>query len=174
MTTLPAPETNEYAPAFAGYVGRLARSEDVLAVLAGQLEELPELARRFGEARGDYRYADGKWSVKEVIGHLADSERIFAYRALRIARGDGTPLAGFDEEAYAPEMQAGARTLADFVGEWRDVRRATLSLFRGLPAAAWTRRGTANGQSMTTRAAAWVIAGHTRHHAAVLRERYTG
>ena len=174
MATLPLPETDEYAPAFAGYVGRLARSEDVLAVLADQLEQIPELARRFGEARGDYRYAPGKWSIKELIGHLSDSERIFAYRALRIARGDGTPLAGFDEQSYAPEMKAEARTLADMVDEWRDVRRATLSLFRGLPAAAWTRRGTANGQAMSTRAAAWVIAGHTRHHAAVLQERYAG
>ena len=174
MTTVPAPETDEYAPGFAGYVGHLARSEDVLAVLDRQLEEIAALASRFGEARGEYRYAPGKWSVKEVIGHLSDSERVFAYRALRIARGDETPLAGFDEQEYAPEMHAEGRTLAGLVDEWRDVRRATLSLFRGLPALAWTRRGTANGQSMSTRAAAWVIAGHTRHHAAVLQERYTG
>lgn len=174
MTTIPSPDTDEYSPAFAGYIGHLDRSEDVLAVLADQLERVPEVAGRFGESRGDYRYAPGKWSVKEVIGHLSDSERIFAYRALRIARGDETPLAGFDENAYAPETHAEARTLADVVDEWRDVRRATLSLFRGLPAAAWTRRGTANGQSMSTRAAAWVIAGHTRHHAAVLQQRYTG
>lgn len=174
MTPIPVPETDEYAPSLAGYVGRLDRGEDVMAVLTGQLEQVAELASRFGEARGDYRYAPGKWTVKQVIGHLSDSERIFAYRALRIARGDETPLAGFDEQVYAPEMHAEARALTDMVAEWRDVRRATLSLLRGLPAAAWTRRGTANGRSMSTRAAAWVIAGHTRHHAAVLQERYTG
>jgi hypothetical protein len=174
MTITPPPDTDEYSPAFTGYVGHLTRNENVLGVLAEQLEQVPEMARSFGEARGDYRYAPGKWSVKEVIGHLSDSERIFAYRALRIARGDETPLAGFDEQLYAPEMHAEGRTLADMVDEWRDVRRATLSLFRGLPAAAWTRRGTANGHTMSTRAAAWVVAGHTRHHAAVLRDRYTG
>jgi len=174
MATVSAPETDEYAVGFAGYIGHLARTEDVMAVLADQLEEIPRLASRFGEGRADYRYGPGKWSVKEVIGHLADSERIFAYRALRIARGDQTPLAGFDEQAYAPEMHAEARTLADVVDEWRDVRRATLSLFQGLPATAWTRRGSANGQPMSPRAAAWVIAGHTRHHAGVLRERYAG
>jgi hypothetical protein len=107
-----------------------------------------------------------------VVVHLTDVERIMAYRALRTARGDATPLPGFDENTYVPLSGAEAQPLTTLVGDWEDVRRATLSLYRRLPADAWTRRGTASGFPVTVRALAWIIAGHERHHLGVLAERY--
>ena len=172
MSVTSRPAADEFAPAYAGYVGRVAEHEDILVLLAGQREEVVRRLDEIPAARGDHRYAQGKWSVKEVIGHLGDSERIFSYRALRFARGDPAPLPGFDENAYVPAMGAGARTLPDVVAEWGDVRRATLALFRHLPEDAWRRRGTASGTPVSVRALAYIIAGHTRHHLGVLEERY--
>jgi hypothetical protein len=122
--------------------------------------------------RAGFRYAPGKWSVREVVMHLSDVERIMAYRALRVARGDATPLPGFDENAYAPLSNAEALTISALAEEWSDVRRASLSMFRHLPAEAWTRRGTASGAPVSVRALAWIIAGHELHHLSVLIERY--
>lgn len=172
MNATPRPGTDEYTPSFASYVARIADNEDVLAVLASQLNEVIARLEGIPEARSDYRYAPGKWSIKEVIGHLCDTERVFAYRALRIARGDTTPLASFDDQAYVPEMRAGERTLADLAGEWSDVRRATIALFWNLPAPAWSRRGVASDQPISVRALAYIIAGHVRHHVEVLDARY--
>lgn len=172
MHPVARPGSDEYPPQFAGYVGEIGHDEAILPVLERQLAELPGRLRGIGESRGDFRYAPGKWSIKEVVGHLSDAERIFAYRALRIARGDTTPLPGFDENAYTPEMGAGERTLADFTEEWTDVRRATLALLRHLPAGTWERRGTASSRPVSVRAMAYVMAGHVRHHLAVLDERY--
>ena len=143
-----------------------------MALMQAQLDEVRAAFGRFPEARGSYRYAPEKWSVKELLGHLSDVERIFCYRALRFARRDATPLPGFDENAYAPAMEADGRQLADLLGEWLDVRRATISFLRGLPAEAWTRRGIANGKEISVRALAYAIAGHARHHLEVLAERY--
>ena len=166
------PKADEYAAAFSGYVARVAEDEDIEAVLASQLDEVLNWLNRIPEVRGDYRYAPGKWSIKEVVGHLSDTERVFAYRALRIGRGDTTPLSSFDDQAYVPELRAGDRTVADMAGEWGDVRRATIALLRNLPTAAWQRRGTASDQPITVRALAYVIAGHARHHLEVLEKRY--
>jgi hypothetical protein len=166
------PATDEFAPAYARYVSRIADHEEILPVLATQLDEVADRLHRIPETQGGHRYAAGKWSVKEVIGHLSDSERIFACRALRFARGDPAPLPGFDENAYVPAMGAASRTLGELAAEWGDVRRATLALLRHLPAGAWPRRGTASGGSVSVRALAYIIAGHTRHHLAVLEERY--
>jgi hypothetical protein len=124
------------------------------------------------ETRGAHRYGPGKWSVKEVVLHLSDTERIMAYRALRVARGDRTPLPGFDETQYTPQSGADAQPLAALVTEWSEVRQATITLFRHLPPEAWSRRGTASGQPVSVRALAWIIAGHERHHLATLEERY--
>lgn len=172
MTAARHPAADEYAPAFADYVGRMADHEDVLEVLTSQLDQVVARFRRIPEDRGDYRYAPGKWSIKEVVGHLSDTERVFAYRALRVGRGDTTPLASFDDDAYVREMQAGDRTLADLVDEWSHVRMATIALFRNLPAAAWSSRGIANDQPISVRALAYVIAGHVRHHLETLGARY--
>jgi len=172
MIAPPRPEREEYAPSLAGYVARIADNEDVVAVLADQVDQVVHRFERMPEARGNYRYAPDKWSIKQVLGHLSDSERVFAYRALRVGRGDTTPLPSFDDRAYATEMRAGERTLADLAEEWGAVRQATLALFRHLPASAWQRRGVASDHSISVRALAYVIAGHVRHHFEVLDTRY--
>ncbi|MGH7580546.1 MAG: DinB family protein [Gemmatimonadales bacterium] len=173
MVAIVRPGIDEYSPAFAGYVARVAEDEDIMAVLSGQRDEGLGWLSRLPESRGDYRYAPDKWSIKQVIGHLSDTERVFAYRALRIGRGDTTPLPGYDDQAYVPEQRAGEHTLADVVEEWDAVRRATVALYRNLPPAAWHRRGVASDQPISVRALAFVIAGHTRHHFEVLEARYT-
>ena len=172
MIAPPRPEREEYAPSLAGYVARIADNEDVVAVLADQVDQVVDRFERMPEARGNYRYAPEKWSLKEVVGHLSDTERVFAYRALRIGRGDTTPLPSFDDQAYVLELQAEGRALADLAAEWGDVRRATIALFRNLPAAAWQRRGVASNNPISVRALAYVIAGHVRHHFEVLDTRY--
>ena len=172
LTSLAPPTQEEYALYYAGYINRIGQGEDVLATLWEQLQSTPELLRRVEESRGGFRYAAGKWSIKEVIGHLTDTERIMSDRALRIARGDATPLPGFDENAYVPASEADTRSMDDLVTEWSDVRRATLALFRGLPPAAWARRGVANGSTVSVRALAYIVAGHERHHLETLRNRY--
>jgi hypothetical protein len=165
---------DEYAAAFADYVARIGDDEDIVVVLASQLDQVLARLGRIPEVRGDYRYAPEKWSIKEVVGHLSDIERVFAYRALRVGRGDTTPLSSFDDQAYVAEVQAGDRTLAGLAAEWGDVRRATLALFRNLPPAAWHRRGMAGDHPISVRALAYVIAGHVRHHLEVLEARYQG
>jgi hypothetical protein len=174
MPTASRPGAGEYAPALAGYVARIGQDEDVLTVLARQLDEVLARLGSVPDSRGEYRYAPGKWSLKDVVGHLSDTERVFAYRALRIGRGDTIPLASFDDQAWVAEAGAGDRTLADMVEEWGHVRRATLALFRHLPPAAWSRRGTSSDQPISVRALAHVIAGHMRHHLEVVEERYLG
>lgn len=172
MLTTSRPAADEYSPAFAGYVARIQNDEDVVEALAGQLDEILARLGTVPDSRGDYRYAPGKWSLKDVVGHLSDTERVFAYRALRIARGDTIPLPAFDDQAWVAELGAGGRTLADMVEEFAIVRRASLALFRHLPPAAWVRRGTASDQPISVRALAYVVAGHARHHLEVVEARY--
>ena len=168
------PGTDDYLPAFADYVGELREDEDVLGVLGEQLEDtVARLGSRF-VTRGDYRYAPGKWTVKDVVGHLSDTERVFACRALWIARGEATAQPGFDDQSWVARTGAERRTLAEMVEEWGHVRHSTLSLFRGLAPDAWGRRGTAGDGPITVRALPYVIAGHTRHHLRVLEARYLG
>lgn len=167
------PEADEYAPFYAGYVARVPEG-DVVEVLERQLDDVVRFFGEISAASEGHRYAPGKWSVREVVGHLADTERIMTYRALRIARGDATPLAGFDENAYIPPAGFDGRPLASLAEEWAAVRRATLPLFRHLDAEAWTRRGTANDNAVSVRALAHIIAGHTEHHLEILRTRYLG
>lgn len=174
MLTLSRPGTDEYAPGFADYVAEIGDGEDIVATLASQLQQVVTRLGAVPATGGDYRYAPGKWSLKEVIGHLSDTERVFAYRALSIARGDPAALPVFDDQAWVAQMGAGDRTLADIVEEFGIVRQASLALFRHLPAAAWTRRGIASGQPASVRAMAWVMAGHARHHLEVVEARYLG
>jgi hypothetical protein len=172
VSLIQSPAANEYPAAFADYVGRVPSHADVTEVLAGQLADTS--SRLFGvpESRGGFRYAPGKWSVKDVVGHLSDAERIMVYRALRLARGDTTPLPGFDENPYVAEAGADARSLRDVIDEWVAVRQATLAFARSLPPASWGRRGTVNGNAITVRALIYVVAGHEHHHVEVLRTRY--
>ena len=170
--TVERPAADEYAEFYAGYIRRVPDGEDLLELLAEQRDATAATLSAVPLGGGDYRYAPGKWSVKEVVGHLSDVERIMAYRALRIARGDTTPLAGFDEDAYVPEARCDDHALRDLVQEWVAARQATIAFFRNLPAEAWMRRGSANGQAISVRALAFIIAGHERHHLETLRTRY--
>lgn len=152
MTALAPPGPDEYGAYYAGYVAQVPAGADILDLLARQRASTVARFVAVPEARGAHRYAPGKWSVREVLVHLSDVERIMAYRALRVARGDATPLPGFDQVEYAPLSNAEAHPLAALVEEWSDVRRATLSLFRHLAPEAWTRRGTASDAPVTVRA----------------------
>jgi hypothetical protein len=169
--TVGRPEPDEIPSYYVGYVERVPELDPVM-VCAAQIEDTATLLRGLSDTEAMYRYGRGKWSVKEVVGHLADTERIMAYRALRIARGDSTPLPGFDESAYVPAAKFDSRSLADLVGEFRTVRAATLALLRTFDADAWPRRGTASGKPISVRALAFVIPGHERHHLEILRTRY--
>ena len=175
MTTaaIARPAETEYAPYYGRYIA-LVPDGDVVDTLARQIEDTAQLLRGVTERDADFRYAEGKWSIKEVIGHLADTERIFSYRALRFARADATPLPGYDENAFVRNARFAERTLSDLFAELRAVRGATVALFGGLAPDELARRGVANEKEMSVRAAAYVIAGHERHHGAILRERYLG
>lgn len=168
---IPRPARDEYAPFYHTYVGAVPDG-DLLAMLDESLEETLGLLGGIGEAGGGHRYAEGKWSVREVVGHIADTERVMTYRALRIARGDRTPLPGFDENAFVAGAGFDRRTLAGLSDELAAVRAATLHLFRHLDDEALARRGTASGSEVTVRALAWIVAGHEMHHRRILRERY--
>lgn len=165
----PAPD--EYAPSFGPYVDRVPAG-DLIELLERQAVEMRRLLEGLTESQATYAYAPGKWTIKEVVGHLSDAERVFAYRALRFARGDATELAGFEEDAYVAAGAFGARPLADLLDEFAAARSATVKLLVGLPPEAWLRRGVANGYATSVRALACIIAGHELHHRAILVERY--
>ena len=173
MTTVATsrPDSAEHAPYYGTYIA-VVPDGDVVATLRQDGEALQSLLAEIPESRAGFRYAEGKWSVRDVVGHLIDAERIFAYRALRIARGDATPLASFDEKEYARAADADRRPLADLAAELRAVRDGTVALFASFSDDAWTRRGTASGNPVSVRALAFIIAGHARHHMKILRERY--
>lgn len=165
------PDKSEYPVYCEGYISRVPAG-DIVSIMASQLEDSLALFRSIPEARGDYSYAEGKWSIKEVIGHITDGERIFAYRALRFSRGDTTPLSGFEQDDYVRGGGFDKRSLKDLTDEFEHVRRATISLFSNLDGEAWSRRGVANQNEMSVRALAYVLAGHERHHVEILRTRY--
>lgn len=165
------PASDEYGAFYADYVGRVG-DVDIVATLADQAGELARLLDRLGPGRATYRYAAGKWSVAEVIGHLADAERIFGTRATCVARGETTPLPGFDENTYVAEGGFDRRTIGSLRREFELLRRANVEMFGGLSDDRWSRRGTASGSPVTVRALAWILAGHLDHHLTVLRERY--
>jgi hypothetical protein len=165
------PGADEYAPFYGSYVAGVPEG-DVTHALTAQGENFRGLLQDIGDEKAAFAYAPGKWTIKEVILHIADGERIFAYRMLRMARGDATPLASFDENAYTPMGAANDRPLDSLLAEFAAVRGATLALLRGLPEAAWTRRGVASGKDVSVRALAWITAGHALHHERILHERY--
>lgn len=167
------PDNGEYASFYAGYVG-MVPDGDLLQTLEQQDEQTMALLGGVPESKGGHAYAPGKWTLKEVVGHMVDAERVFSYRALRIARGDTMPLHGFDEKAWVPNAGFNSRTLADLLGELRVVRASTLALLRHLPPESVTRLGTASEKPVSVRALAWIIAGHERHHLGIIKERYLG
>ena len=164
------PELDEYGGPFANYVA-LVPEERILEVLENQLGELLAVLRPLDEAEALTLHAPYTWTIKEVVGHVTDCERIFAYRALRAARGDATPLAGFDENEYARHAHFSTYQHRELVSELEHVRQASLWLFRHLDDAAWLRRGTAAGVVLSVRAWAYIITGHARHHLTILRRR---
>jgi uncharacterized damage-inducible protein DinB len=165
----PAPE--EHAPYYGRYI-ELVSGEDPIRALREGAEETRKFLESIPESKGDKRYAEGKWSVKELLVHVADAERVFAYRALRFARKDQTPLPGFDENLWAAGLSTSGRTVASIRDELWAVREATLAFFGNLDPEAWDRSGIANDVRMSVRAAAFAIAGHEIHHRNILRERY--
>ena len=171
MANVGHPDPAEYAPYYANYVGNVTE-DDVVAALEAQARATAELLARVDEEKASYRYAPEKWSVKQIVGHVTDAERIFAYRALAVARGDKNSLPGFDENDYVRNANFDEIPFVDLVEGLAATRRATLALVRGLSREAWTRAGTANENKISARAVAYVIVGHERHHVRVLRERY--
>jgi hypothetical protein len=168
------PQSGEYAPYYDRYIS-LIPGNDILAALTAledQRRQMLLLLSGRTEADGDLRYAPEKWSLKEVLGHINDTERIMSYRALRISRSDATPIEGFEQDDYVRNGPFGRRPLSDLIEDYIAVRRATLSLFRNLDEAAWTRRGVANKNEVTVRALAYIIAGHELHHRRIIEEKY--
>ena len=165
------PTPTEYAPYYEGYISQVGES-DIMVVLRSQMDELDVLLGRVEPAQETHRYAEGKWSIREIIGHLIDGERVFGYRALCIARGEKQNLPGFDQNDYMLTAPYDHIELEDLLSELRLVRLSNIAMFRSLDEAAWNRVGTANGNEVTVRALAFIMGGHARHHMNVLRERY--
>lgn len=165
------PGPGETAPYHALYVDKVPTG-NLLTLYAAQLAEVEKLLRPLSDAKAATAYAPGKWTIKEVIGHLSDAERVFSYRAMRAARADATPLPGFDENAWVPPGRFNDRTLASLLDEWVAVRKASIALFTDLPQESVTRKGQASGYDVSVQGVAYVIHGHVAHHLGVLRERY--
>ena len=166
------PDKTEYAEFYANYVS-LVDEADVITALENQPRALRQLfSENLGAEKGDFRYAPGKWSVKELLGHIIDGERVFSYRALRISRGDQTPLAGFEENSYVENSNFGNSELEDLIEEFSLLRQSNILLFKNLTEEAWRRTGTASDATVSVRALAYIMVGHVSHHTKILRERY--
>jgi uncharacterized damage-inducible protein DinB len=169
--TAERPQAGEFSAYYQKYID-LVPDGDVLNSLERQLQDSGYLLKSISPDHALFRYDAGKWSVKEVLGHLIDAERIFTYRALRISRGDQTPLPGWEQDDYIRDTNFDARNVASLAIEFENVRRSTLSLYRNLEERAWDRRGIANNVEVSVRALAWITAGHELHHRNVLKEKY--
>jgi hypothetical protein len=168
---LSKPGSDEYAPYYEKYIALLPAT-DVITTLSTQMASTRALLDSIDEAKAGYRYAADKWSIKELVGHLIDGERVFAYRAMRFARNDQTSLHGFEQDDYVLNGDFDGRTLADLAAEFEHLRRSNILFFQGLSDEAWTRRGTANDTPVSVRAIAHIIAGHEVHHLDILKTRY--
>jgi hypothetical protein len=169
--TITRPAEHEYAPFYAGYIARVPDG-DIFDILTGQIGTLRVLLAKVSPAQADFRPGPAEWSIKEVVGHMIDTERVFAYRALRVSRKDQTPLPGFDQDAYIQATNYGARTLADLLDEFDLLRRSNLLAFKPLPAEASLRLGMASGFVVSARALIYMLAGHAEHHMQSLRDDY--
>jgi hypothetical protein len=172
MRKIEKPAEGEYAPYAIIYIGLLPDDGLVLKHLKDNLEATRAFIHSLPEERLAYRYAEGKWTIKEILAHVIDDERIYAYRALRFARNDRTELPGFEQDDYALHSGANERSVKDLLDELTTVRQATLSLFEGLDGVALVRAGVADGKTISVRAAAYHIAGHELRHVNIIRERY--
>lgn len=165
------PQSTEHAPYYAGYIA-LVPDGDVVETLRRQRDDTRRLLLAIPEERGGHRYAPGKWSIRELLGHVGDTERVMSYRALRIARGDATPLAGFDQDTFVAGANFDRRTIADLAEELEAVRGSTVALVQSFDEQMFERRGTANGVEVSARALVFIIAGHEQHHVDMLRKQY--
>lgn len=165
------PEAGEFAEYYGKYIAKVPGT-DVTGILEAERVQMSRLFAARSERDGNFRYAPDKWTIKEILGHVTDTERIFTYRALRIGRGDETPLSSFEQDDYVKNGGFAARTLADLVDEFDAVRRASISLFRSFDDAAWGRRGVASQKQVTVRALGFITAGHQIHHRMILEENY--
>jgi hypothetical protein len=165
------PEPTEYAPYYGQYLTRIKHAELIPALEEGG-KQFTAFAGTIPPDKADYRYAAGKWCIKEVIQHLIDTERVFAYRALTFSRNDKSALPGFDEELWTPQSNAAARSMDELLNEYKFVRGSTIALFRGCTPEMTERIGTANNNKISVRALGFIIAGHEIHHALVIKERY--
>ena len=165
------PGKNEYAEFYAGYVS-LVEETDIIAALRNQTNDWQSLFAGIPEEKGDHRYAEEKWSIRELLGHVVDGERVFSYRALRISRDDTTPLAGFEENFYVANSNFSNIKLADTLEEFSSLRQSNVLLFKNLTDEMWGKTGTASDAIISVRALAYIMVGHLRHHAIILRERY--
>jgi len=165
------PEKSEYDPYYEKYIS-LIIDNDIVPVLAGQMTELQDIFAAVPEEKGTYAYDEGKWTIKEVLSHLIDGERMFAYRVFRIARGDRTPIEGFEQDGYIENSHANDRTFSELLDEMNLLRRGNVLLFKNLSDADWIRTGIANNVEVSVRALAFVMVGHIRHHMTILRSRY--
>lgn len=172
MKKIEKPAEGEYAPYTIMYIGLLPDDRLVLKHLADNLTATTDFILSLPEDKLEYRYAEGKWTIKEILAHIVDDERIYAYRALRFARNDKTELPGFEQDDYAAHSGANERDIEDILREFATVRHATISLFEGFDGAALLRAGVADGKVMSVRAAAYHIAGHELHHINLIKEHY--
>ncbi len=170
-TTIARPKDSEYAPYYGRYIGTVP-DDDFLDALERQGRETVDLLEKIGEGESTYRYAPGKWNIREVVGHVTDTERVFTYRALAFARGETAHLPSFDEQKWAGASSAGTRPLKELIAEFKAVRAATLSLFQSFSEEELVRSGMASDNPVSVRALAFITAGHERHHVNVLREKY--
>jgi uncharacterized damage-inducible protein DinB len=170
-TAITRPESGEYSSYNARYIDKV-QSGDLFAVMQATHRETQTLIGSLSDEQLQYRYAEGKWTIKDIVGHLIDAERIFAYRALRFARKDATELAGFEENDYVPTSNANDRSIHDLLAEFTVVRAATLSLLKSFTDEMLVRSGMVNGNAISVRALAYIIGGHEIHHLAVIKERY--
>ncbi len=170
-TAIDRPGTEEYAEYYTTYINKVPGS-DILGFLEEQLSSAMTLLRGIDESKADFRYEAGKWSIKELVGHIIDGEKVFAYRGLVFARNDTASLPGFDQDVWAKHANYAHVPFTEIIAEFEAVRRATIFQFRHLATDAWHRGGIANEKQITTRATAYIVAGHAEHHLGILKNRY--
>lgn len=165
------PDISEYPEYCRSYI-EMVPEGSILDILNVKKEMVHKLFSGMTDEQADFRYEHGKWSLKEVLGHITDTERILAYRLLRISRGDRTPLPGYSEDDYVREAGFRLRTISSLLEDYQIVRSSTISMIKGIPFTCWEREGTANGYNITARAIPYMIAGHELHHLKIMKEKY--
>ena len=168
---LQRPKEKDYPSYYVPYI-QLVPDGDLLSILESDLEETVKLFEGMSETEGEFRYEENKWTIKEVLGHMADTERVMSYRLLRIGRGDQTPLAGFNENLYAKGAQTNRLAIRSILEDFVAARKASITLIKNMPAEAWENKGIANELEITASAIAYIIAGHAMHHKKIVAERY--